>query len=519
MNKFSRLICAAVLLAGGSPSLHAGAQTLTPRSNLTGGTLAAAALPAFPAPGQSQTHPGLHYAAYQEPEPAGDDGDGGGDGTYDVFYDRLADDGHWYYDDDYGYVFQPALAAGASDWRPYADGHWVWTDRGWCWVSNERFGWACYHYGRWVRIVGTGWVWIPGTVWAPAWVSWRQSDDYVGWAPLPPECEDSPTIQVATWCDRYYDIGPAAFCFVAFHDWGRPSYRHYLAPVQNNVTIINRTTNITNIVNNNRQVNNFGPQVQVVSQRLGQPIPEHHLNYITAPGRQGRFGTTAQGNQLQVVAPPTQLRRTASVQPAVQNRLGRAQVDRGWQNVNPAQAAQLRTQIAREAPAPASLPPKPVPPPQPQFVKAPSPGGKPGAAGATAVPANPVAETAKGKTAQKPVSTAGNAVPPALSGAAKTPEPQRQPHAGAHPNRAEPASPPHHAASGPSQNHPAEHRQGITHPSTHPVNQPHVAHPAHEPSHQAAAQHAPAPPAHVPGGSHPSHPASPPHKDEKKKHD
>src|SRR2546423_9736807 len=28
---------------------------------------------------------------------------------------------------------------------------------------------------------------VPGDEWAPAWVSWRSSKDYVGWAPLPPE--------------------------------------------------------------------------------------------------------------------------------------------------------------------------------------------------------------------------------------------------------------------------------------------------------------------------------------------
>jgi hypothetical protein len=113
-------------------------------------------------------------------EAASDDAD-----TYDVFYDRLSPDGQWFYDDDYGYVWQPKVAVSESSWRPYSDGHWVWTVRGWCWVSNEDFGWATYHYGRWVCVAGTGWVWRPGDEWAPAWVSWRQSDDdaYCGWAP------------------------------------------------------------------------------------------------------------------------------------------------------------------------------------------------------------------------------------------------------------------------------------------------------------------------------------------------
>ena len=136
-------------------------------------------------PGSSSSdNVGNRYVACQDSdsdvEAASDDAD-----TYDVFYDRLSPDGQWFYDDDYGYVWQPKVAVSESSWRPYSDGHWVWTVRGWCWVSNEDFGWATYHYGRWVCVAGTGWVWRPGDEWAPAWVSWRQSDDdaYCGWAP------------------------------------------------------------------------------------------------------------------------------------------------------------------------------------------------------------------------------------------------------------------------------------------------------------------------------------------------
>src|SRR3982074_2129929 len=127
-----------------------------------------------------------HLVAFQDPDPdSGAIDESSAD--YDVFYDRLSSDGNWFYDDDYGYVWQPNVAVSTLSWRPYADGHWVWTDRGWCWVSNEDFGWATYHYGRWIRISGAGWVWVPGDEWAPAWVSWRHTDDddYVGWAPLP----------------------------------------------------------------------------------------------------------------------------------------------------------------------------------------------------------------------------------------------------------------------------------------------------------------------------------------------
>ena len=72
-------------------------------------------------------------------------------------------------------------------WRPYTTGHWVFADSvGWTWVDDAPWGWATFHYGRWTLDTNLGWVWIPGDVWAPAWVAWRESDSFVGWAPLPP---------------------------------------------------------------------------------------------------------------------------------------------------------------------------------------------------------------------------------------------------------------------------------------------------------------------------------------------
>ena len=78
------------------------------------------------------------------------------------FYDNLSPYGGWIDTVDYGYVFQPNVAVSNSDWRPYTDGYWVYTDAGWTWVSYEDFGWATYHYGRWAQLVDYGWVWVPG---------------------------------------------------------------------------------------------------------------------------------------------------------------------------------------------------------------------------------------------------------------------------------------------------------------------------------------------------------------------
>jgi len=91
--------------------------------------------------------------------------------------------GNWIDVGPYGRVWQPAVM---SDWRPYAYGQWVWTDRGWMWDSDEPFGWVVYHYGYWTQMEALGWVWVPGNEWSPARVNWYSGNDYIGWAPMAP---------------------------------------------------------------------------------------------------------------------------------------------------------------------------------------------------------------------------------------------------------------------------------------------------------------------------------------------
>src|SRR5262249_2960621 len=100
-------------------------------------------------------------------------------GTY---QQALAPYGYWQTEPSYGQFWQPSVPAG---WRPYADGQWVWTAYGWTWTSYEPWS-GTFHYGRWGYLPPRGWVWFPGTVWGPAWVTWVTYSDYVGWAPLSP---------------------------------------------------------------------------------------------------------------------------------------------------------------------------------------------------------------------------------------------------------------------------------------------------------------------------------------------
>ena len=120
-----------------------------------------------------------------------------------VGYQDLDDYGSWRSDPGYGNVWVPTRVA--SDWAPYRDGHWAWISPwGWTWVDDAPWGYAPFHYGRWVSIRGS-WGWVPGPrqvqpVYAPALVVFIGGPQFgvsdsrgrggyggnVGWFPLGP---------------------------------------------------------------------------------------------------------------------------------------------------------------------------------------------------------------------------------------------------------------------------------------------------------------------------------------------
>ena len=281
--------------------------------------------------------------------------------SYDVFYDRLQSDGQWFNDPTYGLIWQPAAASSDQNWRPYTDGRWVYTDRGWTWISNENYGWATYHYGRWARLSDKGWVWVPGNTWAPAWVSWRESDDYVGWAPLPPEAQSQQNVRIEGWADNYYNIGPGSYVFVKTTDLPNQSYRRFIASSQDNLDIISRTKNVTGVYFGKSGVIDSGPDYDRLVQTSNVKIDRYKLNFVQQNNQGAQFGTAARGDQLQVLAPAARLQPAATVQPKIAGNVANAQVDRGWQGIDETRAKQLKQTWQTQAPVPAGLPPNPAP--------------------------------------------------------------------------------------------------------------------------------------------------------------
>jgi hypothetical protein len=179
------------------------------------------------------------------------------------FYEPLQAYGSWIDVPGYGRCWTPTGID--PDWRPYADGHWQRTDAGWYWVSDERWGWATYHYGRWHRDDTFGWVWVPQTQWAPAWVAWREGGGYTGWAPLPPEARIGDN-----GANQNGNPDPRAFVFVEKKRMLDPQRHQNL--IVNNTTIINNTINIDKVVVVNKVVINEGPPPESVAQATGRQV-------------------------------------------------------------------------------------------------------------------------------------------------------------------------------------------------------------------------------------------------------
>lgn len=184
-----------------------------------------------------------------------------------VFYEALAPYGAWFEHPEYGQVWAPRNVP--QDWRPYTHGRWVYTDYGWTWASAWEWGWAPFHYGRWTHMPTYGWVWVPGTVWAPAWVAWRHSPGWVGWAPLPPQI----TFSYGGGLARVETLPPSWFAFVEEYRITQPHIHTYIAPPARNVTLVYSTQNVTNYVVVERRVVSRSIPVERIERVTARPIP------------------------------------------------------------------------------------------------------------------------------------------------------------------------------------------------------------------------------------------------------
>src|SRR5262245_1336703 len=368
------------------------------------------------------------------------------------FYGRLQPYGNWIWLQGQ-YVWVPGNVG--PRWRPYTVGRWAYTQRyGWMWVSNEPFGWATYHYGRWGFSNRFGWFWVPGNRWAPAWVSWRSSDDYLAWAPLPPTPDEgglSINISVGNVPDYYWQVVPNRD-FLApdlpryiVHD--RDRYDPILAGTRpiGNVTVVNNTivNNVVNVTYVEQKTNK-----KVVVYKVEKTEDESKVKggkfkgdaievFEPAPEAKPAVAAPTETKPLEEVAAESKTKQQGQGAPATEEMLVPAEVKKPLEaEAKPPAPPPPAPKAGEGAAKPAAEEAAPPPPPPPAAAEKTPPPSE-GAAAPPAGEATPPAPPPTGEAAPP-----ADGAPPSAPPAQETPPPPAEEKAPPFPPPAEEKAPP-----------------------------------------------------------------------------
>jgi hypothetical protein len=176
------------------------------------------------------------------------------------------------------FVWRPAvvvdLEEGEIAWQPYSRGEWVMTDNGWYFLADSEPMEITHHYGRWWNSPDLGWVWLPGKVWSPAWVTWRESDDLIAWSPVPPNVfivnNSIPVVQVPV--DN--------FVVVPKQDFTRPEIYKYMRIENRNNTIIHEMRKLDGPMVVNHTIINRGPEVRTIEAAANTTIKKRMIDRV-----------------------------------------------------------------------------------------------------------------------------------------------------------------------------------------------------------------------------------------------
>ncbi len=478
-----------------------------------------------------------------------------------VGYEDLDDHGSWRDDRDYGHVWYPNNVA--PDWAPYREGHWDWiAPWGYTWVDDSSWGYAPFHYGRWVT-VGGRWGWIAGPVnvqpvYAPALVVFIGGGGGgfggdVGWFPLGPREVYVPPYQVSRGYMNQVNISNTTVNTTT------------ITNVYNNTIINNQTTNITNVNYVNRNVRGA---VTVVPQRTfagAQPVARAAVavnpqqiarasisaRVAVAPTQQSVLGAKA-STANHVTAPPAAVmnrqvvaKRTpppppvpfAKQQQALAAHPGQPLAKHEIQNLSPPPAAAAHPMVKVAPPGKAATPTaghpanapnagRPgqptAPPAQTNRPPAAQPQNRPPVVQPPNRPAPPAAQPQNRPPAAQPNRPAPPVAQPPNRPVPPAPQPQNRPPVAQPPNRPAPpaaqpqnrppaAQPPNRPAppAAQPQNRPPAAQPQNRPPAAQPQNRPPVAQPPNRPPAAQPSQPPPRPQTPPPAAAKPAPP--PPH--------
>lgn len=175
-----------------------------------------------------------------------------------------------------------SIAAGEPEpvYVPYTNGRWIHTDAGWYFLAATDYEEITHHHGRWVYSPAMGWVWVPGRVWAPAWVDWREDDTYLAWEPLPPSIYiiNNVVVTPPIYEERYIFVERRHFCMPEVYNYV------YTYKTHGHHVKIREMRRLDGIMVVNNTVINRGPDVTVIGNLQGTKIEMVKVNKVKHKG-------------------------------------------------------------------------------------------------------------------------------------------------------------------------------------------------------------------------------------------
>jgi hypothetical protein len=255
------------------------------------------------------------------------------------FYDELEPYGRWV-DCRYGECWVPERVS--RHWQPYSNGEWVYTEYGWTWVSSDPWGDDPYHYGTWVYTNRYGWEWVPGTVWAPAWVTWSYSNNYVGWAPLPP----SIAFGSSGYSGRAIRMQPTQYVFVPTNRFVGSNVASVRISRDRSASIFSQTTPVTQFGVSGGIVRNMAIPLATIQRASRTPIQTRSIRDARTAPRPVTEWMRGGRTQMSIVAPARDVKAAIASRPQGGNRTGASTGSTGGNQPI------IRNPVTRQQPAP-----------------------------------------------------------------------------------------------------------------------------------------------------------------------
>jgi hypothetical protein len=184
-----------------------------------------------------------------------------------------------------------------------------------------------------------GWSWVPGTVWAPAWVTWSYGNNYVGWAPLPPTV----VFDASGYAGSAVVVSPTLYVFVPMNRFVGTNVNSVRVSAQQSPAIFRQTTPVTRFAVSGGIIRNTAIPVATIQRATGARIETRSISSANTTPRSMSAGSAGQGQHVAIVAPAHEVKAAVASRPQAvsrsaapsEERHGKAQINQESRSARP----------------------------------------------------------------------------------------------------------------------------------------------------------------------------------------